>query len=98
MKTSFPAVAAVVAPVLLAGCAGLRQPGVAAEPAVQHLVTEDEAVRIAELRVRGQTQQLQVTPKLPGARAYEIELGRSGQDTSQPRDGLGQRVWSLFSF
>jgi|GEM_PF-1557065 len=78
----------------LTGCAGLPAPG-GAEPAVQQLVAEDEQVRIAELRVRGQTQRLTVQPK-HGAPGYEVLPAPGGQDPSGRRDtagSAGQRVW-----
>ena len=86
--------------VLLGGCAGLQAP-TATAPAVQRLVSEDDHVRIDELRVRGQTQRLTVQPK--GAdgqrvRGYEILPAPGGQDPSASRDATGQRVWPLLSF
>jgi hypothetical protein len=71
------------------------------EPNVQHIVVEDEGARIEELRVRGQTQRVVVTPR-HGAR-YEIVPAARGGDPSQNRAGGnpgagGQRVWSLLQF
>lgn len=57
------------------------------EPQVRRLVSEDDAVRIDELRVRGVTRKLTVQPKLPGAPAYEL-----GSNS----DGRAQ--WQLFAF
>jgi hypothetical protein len=68
------------------------------EPAVQRSVIEDDAVRIEELRVRGQAQSITVRPKMAGVRPYQILPGNSGRDPSQARDGAGQRVWQMFTF
>ena len=68
------------------------------EPAVQRTVIEDDAVRIEELRVRGQAQSITVRPKMAGARPYQILPGNTGRDPSQARDGAGQRVWQMLSF
>lgn len=68
------------------------------EPRVQHIVTEDEAVRIEELRVRGQVQRIVVQSKLGNARPYEILPATQGRDLSQDRRASGQRVWSVLSF
>ena len=71
------------------------------EPRVQRIVIEDEGARIEELRVRGQTQRIVVTPRhgVP----YEIVPAARGRDPSQNRAGGqpgagGQRVWNLFQF
>lgn len=67
------------------------------EPQVIQRSTEDGAVRIDELRVRGQTRRLTVQPKIKGLPAYEIatpEPGRApGQDLM-----AGQRIWLSLSF
>ena len=72
------------------------------EPDVKHTVIEDDGARIDELRVRGQTQRITVTPKLPGTRAYEIITGDAGRDTFDgtggARSAVGKRVWSVLSF
>ena len=87
---------------LLAGCAGnpAQAPGQGAgsEARVQHLVSEDDAVRVDELRVRGQTQRLTVSPKHGAAPAYEIQPAAGGSDPSKSRDGAGQRLWNVLSF
>jgi hypothetical protein len=71
------------------------------EPKVQRIVVEDDAVRIEELRVRGQTQRIVVKPK--NAAEYEIIPAAGGRDPSQNRAGQqagagGQRVWNLLKF
>jgi hypothetical protein len=71
------------------------------EPKVQRIVVEDDAVRIEELRVRGQTQRIVVMPR--NAAAYEIVPAAGGRDPSQNRGGQqagagGQRVWNVLKF
>ncbi|MCH7343961.1 hypothetical protein LZ017_11280 [Pelomonas sp. CA6] len=72
------------------------------EPKVQHLIQEDDQVRVEELRVRGQTQQVTVTPKNSRLPAYEIQAGEGGRDvplrSGEGRGTAGQRVWRLFNF
>lgn len=85
------------ATVLLVGCAGL--PGYKpTEPNVQHIVSEDDKVRVEELRVRGQTQRITVNPKVEGAKSYDIHTRPGGSDPSKGREGVGQSLWQLFSF
>ena len=67
------------------------------EPAVQRTVSEDESVRIEELRVRGQTQRIVVRLK-DGGRDYEILPAGQGRDLSQDKRAIGQRVWSVLAF
>jgi hypothetical protein len=67
------------------------------EPQVLHQITEDEQIRIEELRVRGQTKRLTVQPKIRGVGAYEItppEPGRAPADDPK----AGQRVWLSITF
>jgi hypothetical protein len=72
------------------------------EPKVQRIVVEDDAVRIDELRVRGQTQRIVVQPKKGGMRPYEIVPADGGRDMSQSyasgRGAAGQRVWHVLNF
>jgi hypothetical protein len=68
------------------------------EPAVVRTVTEDDSVRVEELRVRGQTRRIVVRSKLPGAPAYEIGTATDGRDLSQDRRSEGRSLWQLFSF
>jgi len=88
-------IALTALPCLLSACASLGP--VPTDAKVEQLVAEDDQVRIAETRVRGQTQRLTVQPK-HGAKAYEITPATGGQDPSRAKDGAGQRVWSVFSF
>ncbi len=73
-------------------------PAAVGEPEVRRVVLEDDAVRIEELRVRGQVQRISVTPKTPGSRPYEIVPADASRDLSQQRGLTGQRLWNLFSF
>jgi len=68
------------------------------EPAVVRTVSEDESVRIEELRVRGQTRRIVVRSKLPGAPAYDIGTATDGRDVTQDRRSEGRSLWQLFSF
>jgi hypothetical protein len=69
------------------------------EPKVEHLVAEDDGVRIEELRVRGQSQRIVVISKKGGGR-YEILPADGARDLSQDksRAAAGQRVWHLLNF
>jgi hypothetical protein len=91
-----PAPAAVAAaPVPDEAPAARRVP----EPNVQRIVSEDDNVRIDELRVRGQTREIVVQHKAVSGSRYEILPGEGGRDpSSQDGRGAGQRVWRLFSF
>ncbi len=82
---------------LLAACAAGPGPR-SADAAVQRLVSEDEFVRIEELRLRGQTQRVTVQPKGNSGRAYEILQPSPGADAAQNRDAAGQRVWPVLTF
>ena len=70
------------------------------EPQVQRIVSEDDQVRIEELRVRGLTQRVVVKPR--HAAEYEVVPTAGGRDPSQGRSGsqgaAGQRVWNFFKF
>jgi hypothetical protein len=68
------------------------------EPLVQRLVSEDDLVRIEELRVRGMTRRLTVQPKLPGVPAYQIGPNGDGRDAAQQRPSDGRALWQLFAF
>lgn len=97
MKT--PSLACLLAVLAAAHGARAAEPAPrSAEPEARRVVLEDDAVRIEELRVRGQVQKISVTPKGSGARPYEIVPPDASRDASQPRGLAGQRVWNLFSF
>jgi len=71
------------------------------EPNVKHTVIEDDSARIEELRVRGQTVRISVSPKgsQPG---YEIIPAEGFRDMSESagssRGAAGKRVWRVLSF
>jgi hypothetical protein len=67
------------------------------EPQVIQRVTEDDQVRIEELRVRGQTRRLTVQPKIKGMPAYDIASPEPGRDPAQDPKA-GQRIWFSLSF
>ena len=69
-----------------------------AKGAIDKRVIEDGKVRIEETRVRGQTQSVTVTSKLPGVKAYEVIQPPLGKDPSQDKGAAGKRTWSLFDF
>jgi len=79
-----------------------QQPAAAkdGEPRVQRTVIEDDATRIEELKVRGQTQRMTVTPK--GLKSYEILPADQGRDMSDSagsqRGAAGKRVWRIITF
>jgi hypothetical protein len=72
----------------------------AAEPAVKRTVSEDDKVRIEEVRVRGETKSITVRSKIPGVAAYEIVPATGARDPSQPGNapGQGQTVWRFPAF
>jgi hypothetical protein len=79
-----------------------QQPAAAndGEPKVQYTVIEDDATRIEELKVRGQTQRMTVKPK--GLKSYEILPADQGRDMSDSagsqRGAAGKRVWRIITF
>jgi hypothetical protein len=94
---------AALALVLLAvaGTAAAQEASRVPEPKVPRIVIQDEAVRIEELRVRGQTQRVVVKPR--NAAEYEIVPANAGRDPSQNRANSnpgagGQRVWNVLRF
>ena len=73
-----------------------------AEPNIKRTVIEDDSARIDELRVRGQTQQVVVTPKRGSLPRYEILIGQPGSaepdGTGGARGAAGKRVWTVLKF
>lgn len=75
------------------------------EPKVERIVVDGDNARIEELRVRGRTLRIVVTPKSTiagfGGR-YEILTGDGSSDLSHDptssRGAAGQRVWHLMRF
>ena len=73
-----------------------------AEPNVKRTVIEDDGARIDELKVRGHTQRITVTPKVGPKRGYEIITGDGSRDlgdgANTSRGAAGKRVWNVLSF
>lgn len=91
--------------VLAQGAAGTPVPAgpppeqPAREPRASLNVSEDDQVRVEELRVRGESRHITVQPKLPGARAYEILPASGALDPSQRgRRAPGTSQWRVLSF
>lgn len=62
-------------------------------------MAEDDHVRVEELRVRGESRQITVQPKMPGARPYEIVPPSGAHDPSQRgRQAPGASQWRVLSF
>ncbi len=89
---------------LLAACCSQVLADPPPEPKVQRTVTEDDQVRIEELKVRGETKQVTVKNKLTKAPDYEIvvtDVGREsagGTGTGLAKSGSGTRVWRVLKF
>ena len=92
-----PTLVCCLAALILSACALAPAPRLA-DAGPQRLLSEDDQVRIDELRLRGQTQRLTVQPKGGNGRAYEILQPTPGADATQHRDAAGQRVWPVLSF
>jgi hypothetical protein len=77
-------------------------PGGTAEPNVQRIVNEDQGSKIEELKVRGNTTRISVTPKVGNLRGYEIITEDGSRDVSDgltgSRGAAGKRVWRVLSF
>ena len=71
------------------------------EPAVRETVIEDDGARIDELKVRGQSKRITVTPK-KGGKPYEIITDKGAHDHTEGPNGfngaVGKRVWPVLSF
>lgn len=72
------------------------------EPSVQHSVIEDQGSKIDELRVRGQTRYIVVTPKVGTTKSYQILVNTDGRIPFEGTGGVagasGKRVWNVFDF
>ena len=72
------------------------------EPNVRSSVIEDDGSRIEELRVRGRTTRIVVTPKVGTTRGYEIITDDGARDVSDgltgSRGAAGKRVWRVIAF
>jgi hypothetical protein len=85
---------ALAGSILLCGAAWAAEP----EAEIKRVVIEDDQVRIEELRVRGQVQQVIVRHKRSAAPDYQIIIPEGGRDLSKDRRATGQRVWHILSF
>ena len=92
-----PLAALLALTLALAGCAALAPRG-APEPLVQRTVSEDDQVRITELRVRGQVQAIGVENKGSALPGYQVTPQAGGSDPSSAKGSAGQRVWNVLSF
>ncbi len=72
------------------------------EPNVRHTIIEDNGSKIDELKVRGQTRRITVTPKVGPTKSYEIITGDASRDTTSGTGGaknaVGKRVWNVLDF
>jgi hypothetical protein len=88
---------------LALGVQAQPEPRRSPEPHVKRIVIEDDGARIDELRVRGVTRRITVTPKTGGKVAYEIIPADPSRDepftAKSGRSGAsGQRVWNVLDF
>jgi hypothetical protein len=67
------------------------------EPQVLNTVTEDDQIRIDELRVGGTTRKITVQPKIKGMPAYEIAAPTPGRAPGADPQA-GKRVWLSLDF
>lgn len=86
----------------LTGASVLADP--APEPKVEHNVSEDDQVRVEELKVRGETKKVTVKNKLTRAPDYEIVVNDAGRESAGgtgngiSKSGSGTRVWRVLKF
>ena len=104
MYITLPAALACAALLVGAPCTAQQAapaPGTA-EPKVQQTVIEDDGARIDELKVRGHTQRIVVSPKRGGTAPYEIITGDGSRDlgdgANTSRGAAGKRVWNVLKF
>ena len=97
-QTPAPAAAATLRP----GMVILTEDAPRGEPQVKRTVNEDEGARIEELKVRGNTTRISVTPKVGTTRRYEIITEDGSRDISDgltgSRGAAGKRVWRVLDF
>lgn len=78
------------------------EPRSSPEPKVQNIVVEDKGSKIEELRVRGQTQRIVVTPKVGTTKRYEIIPADGSREmfdgANTSRGAAGKRVWNVLEF
>lgn len=72
------------------------------EPQVRATVIEDDAVRVEELRVRGEVRQITVHTKGERGGTYHVVPADGARDMSpgpaSGRGAAGQRVWTILRF
>ncbi|MCI1192162.1 DUF2782 domain-containing protein [Calidifontimicrobium sp. SYSU G02091] len=72
------------------------------EPQVRTTVIEDDAVRVEELRVRGEVRQITVHTKGERGGTYHVVPADGARDMSpgpaSGRGAAGQRVWTILRF
>lgn len=69
------------------------------EPKVERHVSEDDQVRVEELRVRGESQRIVVKLKGSAGREYDIVPSTGAADPSQRlKSPAGSALWRVFSF
>ena len=91
-------------PLLIAAFAGSAFADPPPEPKVEKTVSEDDQVRIEELKVRGEAKKVTVKNKLTKAPDYEIVVNDAGREsaggtgTGLPKSGSGSRVWNVLKF
>jgi hypothetical protein len=94
-----------VPPPIPAAASGVasNEPPLPGEPAVRHIVVEDDHTRIDELRVRNVPQKIVVTSKAGKVSStYEIITGDGSRDLSPgantSRGATGKSVWRVLDF
>lgn len=69
------------------------------EPKVERHVSEDDQVRVEEVRVRGESQRIVVKLKGSAGREYDIVPSTGASDPSQRlKAPAGSALWRVFSF
>ena len=87
----------------LAQVAPAENPRAPASPRdnIERITHEDKLTRIDELRVGGQTQRIDVTPK-NGAPAYEVQPlpggATAGETGGKPTGNAGRSSWRVLNF
>jgi uncharacterized protein (DUF58 family) len=87
-------------PFLLAAFAAAALADPPPEPKVERTVSEDDQVRIEELKVRGETKKVTVKHKNSRAPDYEIVVNDAGRESAggSGKSGSGTRVWRVLNF
>lgn len=94
--------AAVCAPCWAQAAPAAESSKAPAEPEVRHIVIQGHDTRIEELRVRGQTRRITVTPKAAGGTSYDVipadGLRDLPDEAGTTRGAAGKRVWHVLNF